>query len=173
MERWLLDHFPAYRENSDSRQAAKDFCLLCAVFEGLLFDGRWSVNQCRDFMGQINFGGLYGSHFKAAREYFAHRYFEGSEHRIHWDLLGVPIANRDYVERCLRASDITLPDEAAALLVVAWRLRTNLLHADEWQRGHIEPAESFRHAGQVMQKILEAARSGRSTSIHNVAHGVR
>lgn len=158
MERWLANHFSVYLKDSDECKAVRDFCLLWAVFEGSLFDGHWSVESGRRVVGNLELGGIYGSQFRSAREYFRERYLTGENHEIHWDLLGVPITNRDYLKRCLRGQRVTQPDEATSLLIIAWRLRANLFHGDEWRRGCQEPLLSFHHAGRTIMRVLEAVR---------------
>ena len=94
--------------------------------------------------------------FEGELEYFRNRYFADGEFTYHFDHLRLRRPDRrELVERVLKNEAAELSDIAAALLIIVYRLRNNLLHGMKWAYQIQGQLENFTHANAILMQAIE------------------
>ena len=67
------------------------------------------------------------------------------------------------MERVLKHETESLADVAAALLIVAYRFRNNLLHGEKWAYEIRDQLDNFTHANSILMKVIDLHESAAGT----------
>ncbi|MBC8752546.1 MULTISPECIES: hypothetical protein [Paraburkholderia] len=143
--------------NDEERTAISNFTLLWSVMEGRVLDRKANPTSLLAAVKALaQRGPLRLSSFEASLTYFRDRYFQGGEFTYHFEnLLFRKPDCRPLVEGVLSGSDDDLEHVVGALLLITYRLRNNLFHGEKWKYGIREQQENFRHASDILMRIIE------------------
>lgn len=155
---WLQINAPGFRDLSgDERDAIMQFSLLWSLFEAkalkthgnaasiLAAARRWAKK-----------GLLTGDSFNPELAYFQNRYYAEGDFTYHFHNLHLrPSDEPDLVKRVLKNEGADLAEVAAALLIIVYRFRNNLLHGVKWAYEIRGQFENFRHANAILMQAIE------------------
>ena len=94
--------------------------------------------------------------FNPELAYFQNRYYTDGDFTYHFDQLCLRRADQpDLVKRVLKNDPASLAEIAAALLIIVYRFRNNLLHGVKWAYEIHGQFENFSHANSVLMQAIE------------------
>lgn len=96
------------------------------------------------------------SPFQASYDYFRERYHTGDDFVVHFTALIEKDGHaKAAIERIFDQEPRSTADKVQALLLVAYRMRGNLVHGNKWQTGLDDQLRNFFHASSVLLGTLE------------------
>ncbi|WP_051320449.1 hypothetical protein [Cupriavidus sp. amp6] len=158
---FLRQFVQGYAELSDEELAAiADFTFLWSAMEGLVLQANASPTSLVAAVNALaQAGRLNLAPFEESLAYFRNRYFQGGEFTHHFDkLLFRRPDRRPLVEAVLKGEDEEPAHIVGALLLIVYRLRNNLFHGEKWAYGIRGQHANFRHASDVLMRLIELHR---------------
>ena len=155
---WLECNAPGFLDLSKGeRDAIMHFSLLWSLFEARALDTHGNAGAIVEATKQWATKGLLtDGAFEQQLSYFQSRYYADGAFTEHYHHLNLGKADRcDLVERVLKHETKSLDDVAAALLIVVYRFRNNLLHGVKWAYEIHGQQENFTHANSILMKAID------------------
>ena len=155
---WLQNNAPGFRDLSgDERDAIMQFSLLWSLFEAKALKTHGNADSILAVAKQwANKGLLAVESFGPELVYFQNRYYADGDFTYHFDQLRLRRADQpDLVKRVLKNEAADFAEVAAALLIIVYRFRNNLLHGVKWAYEIRGQFENFRHANAVLMQAIE------------------
>lgn len=155
---WLDENAPGFRElPARERNAIMHFSLLWSLFEaqalGTQGNAASIIAATRRWADR---GLLTAAALEPALTCFRNRYYAGGAFTHHFEHLHLrQIDHPELVKRVLKADDVDLAETAAALLIIIYRFRNNLLHGAKWAYEIRGQFENFTHANAVLMRAIE------------------
>lgn len=155
---WLRSKAPGFNELSEEERAAiMDFSLLWSFFEAKALHTNASANAIIALAHEwASNGRLSILPFGQSLAYFRDRYFQNDAATEHFE--GLHLRRNDspeLVEAVLKGYNTNPTDCVAALLIVVFRLRSNLFHGVKWAYGIRGQFNNFIHANAALMAALE------------------
>ena len=155
---WLEQSAPGFQQLSpDERNAIMHFSFLWSLFEAKALNTNGNARAIVEAANLWQKEDLITDEsFEGELEYFRDRYFADGEFTYHFDHLHFRRPDRrEFVERVLRNEEAELSDIAAALLIIVYRFRSNLLHGMKWAYQIQGQLGNFTHANAVLMQAIE------------------
>ncbi len=155
---WLQNNAPGFCDLSgDERDAIMQFSLLWSLFEAKALKTRGNADSIVAVAKQWADKGLLADEsFNPERTYFQNRYYADGDFTYHFAHLNLRRADQpDLVKRVLKNEASDLAEVAAALLIIVYRFRNNLLHGVKWAYEIRGQFENFRHANAILMQAIE------------------
>lgn len=155
---WLQERAPGFRELSgDERDAIMQFSLLWSLFEAKALNTHGNARSILAVAKRwANQGLLANDSFNPELAYFQNRYYADGDFTYHFDQLRLRQADHpDLVKRVLKNDAADLAEMAAALLIIVYRFRNNLLHGVKWAYEIRGQFENFSHANAALMQAIE------------------
>ena len=155
---WLQERAPGFRDLSgDERDAIMHFSLLWSLFEAKALNTHGNARSILAVTKRwANQGLLADDSFNPEFAYFQNRYYADGDFTYHFDQLHLRQADHsDLVKRVLKNDAADLAEIAAALLIIVYRFRNNLLHGVKWAYEIRDQFENFSHANAVLMQAIE------------------
>lgn len=154
---WLLRHAPGYDALPVAgREALASFVFLWSLLEGQALDANASPGKLVDharLWGE--FGHLPTPGVIAAVAYFKDRYFPDGAPNTQFDSLHFRPNDRRADVAAVLSGQVEDPiAQAAATLLIIYRLRNNLFHGVKWAAGLHDQQGNFEHANQVLIEAI-------------------
>lgn len=155
---WLQGNAPGFCDLSgDERDAIMQFSLLWSLFEAKALN---THGNARSILAVAklwaNQGLLANDLFNPELAYFQNRYCADGDFTYHFDHLNLRRADQpDLVKRVLKNEAADFAEIAAALLIIVYRFRNNLLHGVKWAYEIRGQFENFSHANAVLMQAIE------------------
>lgn len=155
---WLRIYGPGYRELSDDeRQAIADFPVLWSLFEARVLNERGSAKAIIEAVAKWTATGqLAADTFGRELAYFRERYIADGVLTSHF--YGLHLRKNDapdLVKQALTAGHATPEVAAAAVLIIVYRFRNNLLHGVKWSYELRGQLNNFTHAKMALMRAIE------------------
>lgn len=160
---WLIRNAPGYGVLPEAgREALSSFVFLWSLLEGRALGTRASpaklVEHAR-IWGEH--GGLPTPAVTSALDYFRDRYLTDGALNDQFDSLAFrPNDGRGEVEAALTGRNQGPVEQAAAVLLIIYRLRNNLFHGVKWAMGLHDQHDNFEHANRVLIDAIGFPREG-------------
>ena len=155
---WLQNNAPGFRDLSgDERDAIMQFSLLWSLFEARVLNTHGNAKLILAVAKRwANKGLLTDELFNPELAYFQNRYYADGDFTYHFDQLRLRRADQpDLVKRVLRNNATDLAEVAAALLIIVYRFRNNLLHGVKWAYEIRGQFENFSHAYAILMQAIQ------------------
>lgn len=156
---WLTANAPGFAElGQDERDAMMHFAVLWSFFEERALDRSASAAKIIARSRQWHDAGrLQEGAFTESLAYFRQRYLVNGAPTHHYaGLLLRPNDREPLVRSVLRAENNNVADIVAAMLIIAYRYRNNLLHGEKWAYQIRGQHDNFLHGSRVLMLALEA-----------------
>jgi hypothetical protein len=157
-EAWLRARAPGYEDLTEAeREALKTFLFLWSLFEANALGEQGGPASIIDAAHELckRQGGL-GPKVGGALAYFRERYVVEDAPNHRFDALNFRARDRrPLVEEVLTGLREAPGDQAAAVLLIVYRLRNNLFHGAKWAYGLAGQHDNFHHANQVLMEALD------------------
>ncbi len=154
---WLEQNAPGFDKLSEQERAAiTHFALLWSFFEARALSTHGSSHAILALThGWLAQGRLAIEPFSESLLYFQQRYYSNGVETSYLAGLNLrPNDCRDLVHAVLEGKNSNPADCVAALLIVVYRLRNNLLHGAKWAYGIQGQLSNFTHANTTLMNAL-------------------
>jgi len=162
-QQWLKANAHGYSDLTLPEVAAiNEFCLLWSFFEEWVLENNASVGEIKAKVAEAaTISILELQPFNGALEYFKARYFADGKATHYFDGLRFQGKNsaRIDVENVLCGTDAGNAEALAALLIIIYRLRNNLLHGEKWSYRVKDQLGNFTNANIVLMGAMDLFRS--------------
>ena len=154
---WLERNAPGFCDLSeDERNAIMQFSLLWSLFEARALNTHGNVKAIIGATKQwATKGLLVDGEFEQQLSYFQSRYYATGAFTDNYSHLKLCEVGRELVERVLKDEPESLDDVVAALLLIVYRFRNNLLHGVKWAYDLGDQLENFTHANSILMKAID------------------
>jgi hypothetical protein len=157
---WLRERVPGFAELPEAdRDEVTSFFWLWSFFEATDLARHAHVDAIRHLVrGWQESRKLDRQRFDESLEYFKRRYFQNgvsTRHWVHLDVQRHGAAVERLVRGVLTGENRNDVDIVAALLIVAYRLRNNLVHGPKWAYVLRDQLSNFRHANAILRNAIE------------------
>lgn len=162
-QQWLKANAYGYSDLTLPEVAAiNEFCLLWSFFEEWVLENNASVSAIKAKAAEAaTISILELQPFNGALEYFKARYFADGKSTHYFDGLRFQGKNsgRIDVENVLCGTEAENAEALAALLIIVYRLRNNLLHGEKWSYRVKDQLGNFTNANIVLMGAMDLFRS--------------
>jgi hypothetical protein len=154
---WLKQRASGFGDlSAQEKLAIMHFSFLWSFFEATALNTRASSRRIRKLVcGWAAQNRLDPVKFSKSLAYFKSRYLNGGEPTPHFQWLNLRKDDRALVEAVLSGENTDDAHCVAALLIVIYRLRNNLLHGVKWDYGIRDQLDNFTHANDAIMAALE------------------
>ncbi|WP_170433266.1 hypothetical protein [Ruegeria arenilitoris] len=171
---WLSTHRPDYQGVNDRlKSAIAHFVLIWSYFEQQVLapaDRRLLTQNAQAMLpndvsnyDRIEEAASYGVNdfttmmqFRRAYKYFSKRHLDGVHISAHLrELARRAVNSTNRIEQVFRDDPDDYTQRIAALLHIAYCLRTNLIHGFKWESGLVGQEVNFYHASQVLMLAVD------------------
>lgn len=155
---WLCEKAPGFKDlSNDERAAIMHFSLLWSLFEAEALNTNASANNILALIRKWESDGrLNPTSFAPGLVYFRNRYFNHATVTEHFD--GLHLRQNDSPElvgAVVKGENTNPADCVAALLIIVFRLRSNLFHGVKWAYGIHGQLDNFKNANSTLIAALE------------------
>lgn len=158
---WLEANAPGFRDLSpQEREALAHFCLLWSLFEYEALGGYGDVPAIyRSVARCVDAGVLTAQTFSDGLAYFRARYFSQGTFTPRFQHLHLERPRDPPVVREVLSGQSENPrDVAAAVLIIVFRFRNNLLHGAKWVYELREQDQNFANANAILTRAIDLNR---------------
>lgn len=154
---WLRHNAPGYEDlPTEDREAIGGFLFLWSLFEAQALGENANGDTIQAAAVRWrDHAPMATEALVAALAHFTHRYYAGGDVTGHFHGLHFRDGrHRDLVLAVLAGQNIEPVDQAAAILLIVYRLRNNLFHGVKWQYGLAGQRANFEHANRALMSAL-------------------
>ncbi|AXT19256.1 hypothetical protein D7030_13460 [Flavobacteriaceae bacterium AU392] len=150
---WLNNKYDIALE-TDQLKEIQNFTLLWNIFENLIFETRFSVNQIEDKLADIN---LDQEIISETFDYCKNRYINNNETNERFEYLYLRNNdNPDLVRETLISDNPTDLNKVKVVVTIVSRFRNNLFHGiKDFKKLHLQK-ENFEMSNKLLQSILNS-----------------
>ena len=152
---WLEKHVSGFRDfPGEDRKAISDFTLLWSRFEAKALKEQGSVDSISRFVHRLaEKNCLVVEDFELSLNYFRQRYFpNGKANSLFSDLNFRRNDKKELVQQVLKGTGDNSINKVIALLIVIYRLRSNLFHGKKWNDGIQGQRENFNNTNAALER---------------------
>lgn len=148
-DEWLRARAPGYQAlRGEECDAVAGFLHFWALFEGRLLEERADPDKICELAARWREDSFVSSApVRSALTYWRGRYFANGECNARFQSLRFRPNDREELVEAVMAGELGDAESvAAAVLLIIYRLRNNLVHGLKWQYGLADQEGNFRHA---------------------------
>ncbi len=135
----------------------RNFVLFWSLFESIVCENTANVRSICDIVDELSKKvELSLEDYKHIYDYFRNRYTESGEvnDKFH-DLKFRTRDKKELVEEVLKSEDSEVTEIVKALLIIVYRLRSNLFHGRKDVKDLYYQTENFKIANELLAKLIE------------------
>ncbi len=156
IESWFQHHQPAFADVPPKVKAnVYHFILVFSLFDQRHLNASGSRDDVITFIDRLPQNADF-TPYQPYLDYFQHRYIRGGQPTHHYELLvdQDDVSSRRILD--VLAGHSNLPAEKiGALVLIAYRLRCNLVHGSKWQTGLGDQYHNLMNAARVVMLVMD------------------
>ncbi len=156
IEAWLRNHQPAFSNlREEVKASVYNFVLVFSLFDQRHLEASGRRDDVIAFIDQLPEDADF-SPYQQYLDYFQDRYIRNGRHTHHYELL----VDQDDVSSS-RILDVLAghsnqpAEKIGALVLIAYRLRCNLVHGTKWQTGLGDQYHNLMNAARVVMLVMD------------------